>query len=185
MNRSDAIIALSSLLSLAGIWILVMWLGRDYHTEKFRQSLFMLRAELFNLAVDGDISFDHPAYAQLRSTMNGLIGIAHRLSLFSTGLFYILNQGKLPPGMKPFSKRWEENTRNLKPEVKKKLNKQLEKANALLVTHLLVNSPILMGMIIPSALAWICLKLFMHKILSILNEPIDSFDSAAFAIAEM
>lgn len=185
MNQSDAVTAISTLISLAGIWVLVMWLGRDYHAERCRQSLFKLRAELFELAADGKIAFDHPAYTQLRSTFNGLIRVAHRLSLFNVGLFYLFNRGKFPLRMKPYFKKWEENTRGLNPEVKKILNEQLQEFNIISIKHLVFNSPMMMITVVPAVITWISFKLFMGKILDLLTGPIDSFDNAAEAIADM
>lgn len=40
-----------------------------------------MRDELFLMAANGEISFDHPAYWMQRSAMNGMIRFAHRYSL--------------------------------------------------------------------------------------------------------
>jgi hypothetical protein len=49
--------------------------------DHFRQDLFALRRELFLMMADGKIEPTHPAYVRLRSTMNGLLRFAERVSL--------------------------------------------------------------------------------------------------------
>lgn len=56
-------------------------LRRMYREDRFRQNMFALRDELFDYALSGKISFDHPAYTILRTSMNGMIRFAHRVTL--------------------------------------------------------------------------------------------------------
>jgi len=69
-------------LSLIGLWVLFFWLYRDYRVDLFRQRLFALRDELFDLGRTSQIAFHHQAYGLLRTTINGYIRFAHRLSFF-------------------------------------------------------------------------------------------------------
>lgn len=76
--------AIWTLLSLGLLWILLHWAFQAYRIDRFRFQLFSLRAELFDLGMHGEISFDHPVYADLRGTLNGFLRFADRLSLLSS-----------------------------------------------------------------------------------------------------
>jgi|SRR5882672_2427141 len=73
--------AVGTTLSLIGLWALFHWLYRDYRVDLFRQRMFALRDELFDMAASGRIAFDNPAYGKLRDMLNGYIRFAHRVSL--------------------------------------------------------------------------------------------------------
>src|SRR5437016_2293052 len=80
-EMSLGLTAASTTLSLVGLWVLFHWLYRDYRVDLFRQRMFALRAELFDMAAAGRIAFDDPAYGKLRGMLNGYIRFAHRVSL--------------------------------------------------------------------------------------------------------
>ena len=63
---------------LALLFTLRSW--RNYRTDKLREDLFSLRAELFQYADTGAISFDDPLYKKLRMLLNSLIRFAHQIS---------------------------------------------------------------------------------------------------------
>ena len=66
------------LLGLAGIWAIWYYLWKPLRVDSFRETLFALRDELFDLAADGVVPFNDPAYTQLRLMINGMIRFAHR-----------------------------------------------------------------------------------------------------------
>lgn len=106
MNE-PAIIALSSLGSLFGLAILMYWLRADYRIDLFRERMFALRDQLFDFAAAGGVSFDHPAYGLLRSTMNGYIRFAHRMLPLNILILIVLTKGG--PNYEAtfgFEKRW-------------------------------------------------------------------------------
>jgi hypothetical protein len=70
-----------SLLGLIALWVFWYYLWKPQRIDIFRQKLFVLRSDLFDLAANGAVPFDHPAYTQLRLLINGLIRFAHRASL--------------------------------------------------------------------------------------------------------
>lgn len=72
-----------------GAWI-AFWLNRDLKVDTLRQEMFALRDRLFDEADRGLIEFSHPAYVMLRTTMNGFIRFAHRLSFLEILLFSLL-----------------------------------------------------------------------------------------------
>lgn len=78
---SPTLLAVSTVISLIGLWVVFFWLYRDYRVDLFRDRMFALRSELFDLAASGAVSFDDPAYAAMRTMINGYIRFAHRISL--------------------------------------------------------------------------------------------------------
>jgi len=68
----------------SGFGLVVLWftLGRwrGYKTDKFRQDLFNLRAELFDYARQGGVRFDNRSYVRLRLLLNSMIRFAHEVS---------------------------------------------------------------------------------------------------------
>ena len=85
MTEIQLATALTSCLSLAGLWVLLFKLYPDYCVDRFRQDMFDLRADLFD---DGQIARGHPAYRLLRQTMNGFIRFGHRVNLLHAMLFF-------------------------------------------------------------------------------------------------
>jgi hypothetical protein len=63
-------------------WWLYIDLYPKVRVDFTRQKLFKLRDDLFDLAVDGKLSFDSNAYGMCRKTLNGVIRYCHRLSIY-------------------------------------------------------------------------------------------------------
>ncbi len=80
MNHSSEIAA--ALYTGAGLTALWFTLGcyRSATTDKFRQDLFALRAELFDYAREGAVPFDNRSYVRLRNLLNSMIRFAHEVS---------------------------------------------------------------------------------------------------------
>lgn len=72
---------LESVVGLLAIWAFVFLFWKDYCLDSFRQSVFELRDELFLYAAQGHISFQHPAYKNLRERMNAAIRYGHGFTL--------------------------------------------------------------------------------------------------------
>jgi hypothetical protein len=68
------------ILLLAGIYALWTFGFRRQFLDITRSKLFTLRSELFNLALDGRIKFDDPAYRLTESYLNGIIRYAHQIT---------------------------------------------------------------------------------------------------------
>ena len=79
-------IVVDTTIKLVLLWVLGYCFWRPYRTDVFRQRLFALRDELFDLAAGGRISFENPAYWRLRRTLNGGIRFGHRINV--TRLFF-------------------------------------------------------------------------------------------------
>jgi hypothetical protein len=186
MNISVGLItALSSMISIIGIWYLSLWLFRDYNVDSFRQKIFGLRDELFDFAMNDSVDFGSPAYGMLRAAMNGMIRFAHRMSLSNLIIFLLLTNEKEIPASLSFYKRWEENTKHLNPEVKAKLLDFRQRMNTIVMGHLIVSSPLLMLTVIVPICALILLKLFLNNIMNIFERQLNSIDSAALKIGEL
>jgi hypothetical protein len=72
-----------SLLGLIALWVFWYYLWKPLRVTALREKLFALRDDLFDLAADGVISFNDPAYTQLRLLINGMIRFAHRVSFLT------------------------------------------------------------------------------------------------------
>lgn len=73
--------ALASLLSLAGLFYLLLGPYNAYRIDRLRFDLFRIRDDLFLQAAADKISFNSAAYQFTRTTLNGAIRYAHRVSL--------------------------------------------------------------------------------------------------------
>jgi hypothetical protein len=81
MNSSAEQIAIViySGMGLFALWV-ILQLWRGYMTDKLREGLFSLRAELFDYARNGAVSFDNRSYRGLWNLINSLIRFAHEIS---------------------------------------------------------------------------------------------------------
>lgn len=78
-NAEQIAVVLYSAMGLVALWLnLRFW--RDYMTDKLREDLFNLRAELFDYARSGAVSFDNRSYRRLWNLTNSLIRFAHEIS---------------------------------------------------------------------------------------------------------
>ncbi len=79
-----------------GLSLLVLCLVIRCHLKlrlfAFRQQLFSARNALFDEAMAGTISFDHPAYRMTRDRINALIRFAHRLNTVQLTLWWLVTR---------------------------------------------------------------------------------------------
>lgn len=80
--------ALTSVVGLLGLWIGVYYLWQDFRNDAFRDDIFCVRDQMFLFAANGNISFNHPAYTNMRDRMNALL--RHGLDFTLTRLFILL-----------------------------------------------------------------------------------------------
>jgi len=105
------------LVGLAGIWFLWYYFLKPQRVDSFREELFALRERLFDLAADGVVSFDHPAYAQLRLLINGMIRFAHRITF--PMMVVAATQGRYAPRSE--YEDWQASVQKLPEESRKRL----------------------------------------------------------------
>jgi hypothetical protein len=178
--------ALASIISIAGLCWLMFWLYPDFLNDFFRQRMFAVRDCLFDDALAGKISFDHPAYKELRKVMNGFILQADRMSLFEFALFLVFTRG-LPrtEDLDSFDRRWERVTRGLDEPTRMLLEDYRRRMHVLLLKHVIWRSPILlmsMATIIPFLVCLIFGRVWINNLVSILAKELSRIDGAASAI---
>ncbi len=120
MNPSEIATVLYTGMGLLALWFtLVCW--REYATDKFRQDIFDLRAELFDYATRGEVSFDNHSYVRLRKLFNSMIRFAHEISF--TRLAATVALERFRPCFRSFPNLVDEirNDQNLSNDAKDKL----------------------------------------------------------------
>ena len=101
--------ALSSVLvsgiSLLGIALICLFLVSDYRLDAYRNKLFAIRDQLFDLVLTSDgMSFDHPAYQLLNLRVNSLIRYAHKTKITLFVLLFISAKFFSPERKRPSSR---------------------------------------------------------------------------------
>ena len=147
-----------------------------------RQRLFEIRDKLLDFAADGRIPFEHAAYGMLRSTINGFIRHAHRMTLTQMVLFFFACRKKhMMVLVDSFETRWNSAKRDLDEETSKQLDAYLHE------THLAIGGylvgpvlPLLLLLLASAAAAnWCSTKVGRMK--SRLKQMVDNLDRTALA----
>ncbi len=95
MNIFVSIALFSGLLFILIFWAwFVLW--KDLFVDEYRQQLFDVRDDLFNMAFRGDIPFESEEYLSLREILNGTIRFAHAMSPFTLILLLAYRKKILP-----------------------------------------------------------------------------------------
>lgn len=87
----ELILACASLVFL--FWFFY-WPWQSYCVDVARQRMFMIRDELFDLAADEKMSFNEPAYQEMRDIINANIRFAHRMSWIEIFLVGVAIRGE-------------------------------------------------------------------------------------------
>jgi hypothetical protein len=128
-----------SLLGLIALWAFWYYLWKPQRVDIFRQKLFALRSDLFDLAANGTVPFDHPGYTQLRLLINGLIQFAHRAS-FPTLIFAVVQSRTVPPDALD---AWKKNVSRLPESERKQLLAVHSAVSVVFAKHLIGGSFVL------------------------------------------
>lgn len=171
----------TSLISVTGLWVILFWLYREYRVDRFRQEVFALRDELYDYALEGHISFEHKAYGQLRTAMNGFIRFGHRMNLLQAVLFVVLGRIDKASSSNDFDDSWERALKDLDKETRDQMEEFRKKMNWILIQHLVASSPILVASIIVPLIIWAAGKYCLDAFLKKLRQPLNGMDSAAMA----
>ena len=133
-------------LSLVLLWVLVFWCWTEYKIDLYRQKLFEVRDELFDYAAGGAISFNDPAYYNLRASMNGIIRFLHRISFAKTILSFVVERYYPTTFFNP-QKEWEEALRGVpSSEVREKMEEFRRRMLFLVVDYMISRSILLKGL---------------------------------------
>jgi hypothetical protein len=178
MENTDFTVALGTVISLAGLWVLWAFLYRDYCVDSFRQRMFALRDSLFDFAAneDTDLDFSDSAYGQLRSTLNGFIRFGHRVSLIQFVAIILATEAPAAASQS-YERRWKLALKSKDAMTQEHLRAIRRESHIFVLRHIVLSSPLLMITIVPAifVLSW------ATKAASLLSRPLDRIDSAALA----
>jgi len=128
----------------------------EVRLDSFRQQMFEIRDELFDLAADGHISFQHPAYILLRRQMNGFIRYGHQLTVFRMLMSLMIHKISGRPDPREWRAEWDNALTSTENEnVRLQLERIHHKGMRLAVKRLLAGSPIL----------WVMTLIFMVQLM--------------------
>lgn len=105
---------------------------KKYRVDAYRQEIFQIRDDLFNFAAEGGINFDHPAYAMVRTYLNGTIRFTERLSIVKMVTASIV----LKKHASHFEKDIENRLKGLTESQKKAISTALDTAIAKTILYL-------------------------------------------------
>lgn len=182
----------ASLASLAFLWALFFWLYRDYRLDRFRESLFALRGELFHLAANGEIDFNSDAYGMLRSTINGTIQFGHRLGFVQLlAFFFFVPRKPANDYACAYHNQWTVACGKLRPEVRERLFGIRRQVHALIAEQIVLTSALLTFTLV-TAIGWLAFRACGKYLQDIARKALESaiamrvadrLDSAAFLSA--
>ena len=157
-------------IALLLLWVLFFWLYRDYRLDLFRQRMFSLRDDLFDLADSGELPFNSKAYGMLRSVINGNIQFGHQLGFLELVFFCVAERRPKNnySSASRFEEVWERACKDLSPETVKKLQHLRTRMHVLVFDQLVFTSFTLMITMVGLVLA--ILMLFAKKAVTRLLE---------------
>lgn len=100
-------------------WTLWFYFMKEYRIDAFRERLFSIRDELFSFAAEGKISFDNPAYTELRSLINGMLRFAHRFTFLTLLISARTSRSEEESPLR----RWEASLASLPQETRNELER--------------------------------------------------------------
>jgi hypothetical protein len=185
MDLQTVITVLISSISLIGLAVGYSWFYLDYRVDLFRQKMFALRDEVFDLGRRGVVPFDQKAYGQLRNTINGFIRFGHRVGFFSQVFYQWRMRQEDQEFSASFAESWERNTARLDPHARSELNKMVLKMHIVIVEQMIFTSPILTLTLVPVTV-WFVLHRVQELVLDWFDKYwLDRMDSAAFAVGRI
>jgi hypothetical protein len=144
-STPDAVVQSLQVLLILGIGAFLWFVGwRRYRLDVFRQRLFVLRDELFDLAGGADLAFDDYAYGGLRRLINNLIRFGHRATLFQLLLVGLFGSD-VPEGVPDPYREWRASVDRIEnPDTRKKVLNLHQRVFFELVTQIIATSPVLL-----------------------------------------
>ena len=128
--------------TIMGLWTFYVWIWPDYLVDRFRQDLFTIRDDLFDLAASGELSFDHPAYHIHRNLINGCIRFAHQLSVIGIVTPMLFFRRELAV-VESLNARRKSATSGLPSSTEAKLDEIHAQVSKRLIMHFVYRSPFL------------------------------------------
>lgn len=143
-----SIIAQSTIATVVLLWMLLSCLPA-LRLDVFRQKMFVIRDELFDHAVAGNIGFNHPAYRLLRKSMNGFLRYGHRLSLFQLIITSCRWHFADDKPVSLWHTQWQEALSSIEDEeVKKRLTRFHTDSMNLVIGRIVTGSPLIWAVLI-------------------------------------
>ena len=174
-------IAIFTTASLAGI-LVVLGRLRTCAVDDFRQEMFALRDDLFDLAASGALPFDHPAYGMLRSTMNGFVRWADQLQLLQLMVLVILWRHRDLTTARRFEVQWNEALSTLQQPEQEALGSYRERMHLLLIRYLVFSSPVLVATLIVPAITLLFGMTVLKLILALGEGLLEVVDAQALEL---
>lgn len=170
--------AILTIVSLAGILVLLGRL-RACAVDDFRQGMFALRDNVFDLAASGALPFDHPAYGMLRSTMNGFVRWADRLQLLQLMVLFVLWHHRDLGSERRFEIQWKEALATLEQPEQEALGSFRERMHLLVIRYLVFSSPVLVATLIVPAITLLFGMTLLKLILALGEGLLEGVDAQA------
>lgn len=153
--------AICTALTACAMWIFISIVYRDYRNDVLKQNLFDLRDRLFDMAADGRIAFDSPAYGMLRRSINGLLYGAERISFLSLIILggASSTQTRIRAEEQRYRTCWQQALGCLDVPARTEIEALRGDMNLIIADHIVFTSPALQ-LILLSALWWALTGLF-------------------------
>lgn len=115
---------------------------RESRIDDFRHRLFMVRADLFDYARNGEIGFRDPAYTMLRENINSMLRFAHKITLTRFLVITVFSRSIISSELvEQLDREWNDAIRQLKSEaVRRQLTELHERALFEVCRHMVLGS---------------------------------------------
>ncbi len=151
---------------------LVFFAYQTYRVDKFRQDLFLIRDELFNAALNQEVSFDDRGYILTRQLINGMIRFGHRLSVLNFIVFGIcFAKTDLTNFRKDTLNEW---LQNASPEGRDVFEKYSFRVHIRVLEHI-TTSPIFIATMLVPVVITLLAKVGVDVMEIVLNNTMHSF----------
>jgi len=166
------------------IILTVIWLGpwQEAWTSWARQIIFECRAELFDMAADGEISFESSEYRTIRSALEMNIRFAHELNIWRLLALYRGFSKKQFEGKSELVSAME---RISNPKTREKISGLIWQKNRATLVMVAAKSPISVALIFPSWVIIRACRRFTVRDCSIDQGSHEAVRSAARRVAEV
>ena len=191
-NSQQIVNVMVTTAAVLGLWVLFHWIYRSYREDLFRNRLFELRQQLFDMGRNGRLDFSHPAYGVLRSTINGFIQEDNCPTLVGLVVFSLTFRAKDFEGRENYIQRLGRLSEDLPGEIKEELLLLLSRLHWFVFAHMVFTSLLCAAVALPVCgcfkLAWMLrlpefkcwLKMQLQWLWHL--EIVDRMDNAALAV---
>lgn len=153
MIGEDAFHVLRLCLVLFIAWLIWYQFWIPYRVDYFRQRLFKLRDELFEYANSGAIEFTHPAYTDLRLTINALIRYGHRVTIWRIVMSMVsLRRSGYSQIVNSYAE-WRKQTERIQDEkTRNKIYAFRNEISTIMAAHMVLISPMTIAAVVAIAI---------------------------------